>query len=146
MNRDSSREPLLKGYKKVLLKVHPDKGGCKGDAQKLQTARENWDAAQKSSSPKAGRPSAMAADGALVCQTGGKSRKDFRVCAAVVLLTYQGFADQAQWHRFVDFCRKSLKKWGGALLQRHSRYSCRSILAVVPEKTGGENTRHPTKP
>ena len=112
VNRDSSREQLLKAYKKVLLKVHPDKGGRKEDAQKLQTAREKWNAAQKSSAPKAGRPRARAADGALVCQTGGKQRKDFRVNASVVLLTYQGFADLAQWHRFVSFCRKSLKKWG----------------------------------
>ena len=30
VNRDSSRELLLKGYKKVLLKVHPDNGGWGG--------------------------------------------------------------------------------------------------------------------
>ena len=45
VNRDSSREQLLKAYRKVLLKVHPDKGGKKEDAQTLQAAKVKWDSA-----------------------------------------------------------------------------------------------------
>ena len=39
-NRDASTPQLQKAYRKVLLKVHPDKGGSKKDVQRLQTAKE----------------------------------------------------------------------------------------------------------
>ena len=61
VGRDSSPEALLKAYKKVLLKVHPDKGGNKADVQKLQPAKEAWDSARKGTS-KAGRPGAQQED------------------------------------------------------------------------------------
>ena len=106
VNRESSSQEVLKAYKKVLLKAHPDKGGRKEDLQKLQAAKEAWGEAQKAAATGAGRPKAKAGDATLACR-----RKEYRVCTAVVLLTYQGFADLQQWHRFVDFVRGSLKKW-----------------------------------
>ena len=36
VGRDSSQDALLKAYRKVLLKVHPDKCGNKADVQTLQ--------------------------------------------------------------------------------------------------------------
>ena len=39
VNRESSAEQLVKAYKKVLLKAHPDKGGRKEDVQKLQEVK-----------------------------------------------------------------------------------------------------------
>lgn len=112
VNRDSDREALMKAYKRVLLKVHPDKGGSKQDTQKLTAAKETWDRALKASSSNGGRPSAATADGTLVGKRSGKGRQEYRVKATVILLTYQGFADMAQWRRFVSFARGSLKKWG----------------------------------
>ena len=108
VNRDASVEQLTRAYRKVVLKAHPDKGGKKEDAQTLQAARETWDKARKGSEAKGGRPSAGSDAGVLVCQN---SRKVYRVTAQVVLLTYQGFSDLAQWHRFVVFVRGLLKKW-----------------------------------
>ena len=57
VNRDSARDRLLKPYKKLLLKAHPDTGGRKEHAQKLQAAREAWEIALKVSGPKGGRTS-----------------------------------------------------------------------------------------
>ena len=39
VNRESSAEQLVKAYKKVLLKAHPDKGGRKEDVQKMQEVK-----------------------------------------------------------------------------------------------------------
>ena len=55
VNRDSSAEQLVKAYRKLLLKTHPDKGGRKGDFQKLQKAKETWDEARKGATPQGGR-------------------------------------------------------------------------------------------
>ena len=43
VNRVSSAEDLRKAYRKLSLKTHPDKGGKKGDQQKLQQAKEAWE-------------------------------------------------------------------------------------------------------
>ena len=40
LNRDSTDAVVRAGYKRMLLKVHHDKGGDKTDAQMLQEARE----------------------------------------------------------------------------------------------------------
>ena len=109
VNRDSSTEQLAKAYRKLLLKAHPDKGGRKVDFQKLQQAKETWDAVRKGPVNQGGRPTTGADAGVLACQ---RRCKEYRVCATLVLLTYNGFADKKQWKRFVVFVRGSLKKWG----------------------------------
>ena len=43
INRASSEPELLKAYRKLLLKVHPDKGGKESDQRKLQEAKERWE-------------------------------------------------------------------------------------------------------
>ena len=91
-NRDSKPEDLLKVYRRLLLKTHPDKGGKKADLQKLQAAKEKWEKARKASAA-AGRPRA-AGETALSLAQARRKRKEFRVQALVVLLTYQGH----HWH------------------------------------------------
>ena len=111
VDRDSSEDRLLKAYRKVLLKVHPDKGGNKADVQKLQPAKEAWDSARKGAS-KAGRPGQRAQQeerqGTCLVQ---KLRAQYRLQSTVVLLTYQGVENLEQWHRFVAFVQRCLKKW-----------------------------------
>ena len=108
VNRDSSQQDLLKAYRKVVLKVHPDKGGKKEDAQKLQAAKAEWGLVRKRPANVGGRPSAGPDGGVVVAF---RQRKEYRVHETVVLLTYHGVADLKQWHRFVSFVRSSLEKW-----------------------------------
>ena len=107
-NRDTPPEQLLKAYRRVLLKAHPDKGGAKEHVQELQAAKEKWENARKGKAPTGGRPPAGPERDAVVQH---KKRRDYRVHAEVVLLTYQGFEDLEQWHRFVSFVQCSLTKW-----------------------------------
>ena len=84
VTRDSSPAELLKAYKRLLLKVHPDKGGRKADAQKLNTAKENWDKARKTCPQQAGRPFAEQDGGTLACkQKRRNQRKEYRVNATM---------------------------------------------------------------
>ena len=47
VNRDSPDAEVLRAFRRIALKVHPDKpGGGKVDFQKLNAARETWDSAQ----------------------------------------------------------------------------------------------------
>jgi hypothetical protein len=53
ISRDSSDKDVVKAFKRVALKAHPDKGGREGDASKLNSARQDWDSAKKNASPEA---------------------------------------------------------------------------------------------
>ena len=54
INRTSSDAHVKAAFRKVALKVHPDKGGDKTEFQRLREAKERWEAAAKNS--KNGRP------------------------------------------------------------------------------------------
>ena len=54
VNRTSPDAGVKAAFRKVVLKVHPDKGGDNAEFQKLQEAKEQWEAAAKSA--KSGRP------------------------------------------------------------------------------------------
>ena len=40
IHRDSPNAGLLTAFKKLILRVHPDKGGSVADMQRLQSAKE----------------------------------------------------------------------------------------------------------
>ena len=54
VKRTSPDAGVKAAFRKVALKVHPDKGGDKAEFQNLHEAKERWEAAAKSS--KNGRP------------------------------------------------------------------------------------------
>ena len=122
-NRDSNDSEVLSNFRKVALRVHPDRGGNTADQQKLNDARGAWDEARKQKVA-AGRPKGpgkpqrdeQAGDSLQmveVVETGRKGRGEYRVRSHAALLTYMGLeADQPQWESFCDFCQRSLNRWG----------------------------------
>ena len=47
LTRDSPDAHLLPAFRRVVKKVHPDKGGREEDAKKLHSAKDNWEAAAR---------------------------------------------------------------------------------------------------
>ena len=118
--RDSPDAEVRAAYRRLLLRVHPDKGGTTADQQRLQAAKEAWEAARKRPS-RAGRPKAKAKPkarpkagpprGALGAAEGEPSGR-YRINGFGVLLTYHGVRDVAQWDRFVVHLRENHAAWG----------------------------------
>ena len=113
LNRDSLDATVLVAYRKVVKKVHPDKGGKVEDAQRLQTDKEAWDKARAAASEnKSGGGRPRDSSGLPVAErTPAGTKKDYTIHAPAVLLTYHGFVDLTQWRRFVEYVRGSLRRW-----------------------------------
>ena len=52
VNRDSEEQEIMKAYRKVALKTHPDKGGKAEDFKVRQAAKEEWDTLRQTKSSK----------------------------------------------------------------------------------------------
>jgi len=135
VTRDSSQELVLKFYKKLLLKVHPDKGGEEADFKRLQAAKESFEKAGDARGSGAGRrptanPTRAAGpggsgrpgsahpvpEGGLIeaqnlCHFCDEDSGSFRVQARAVLLTYNGVGDLGVWESFKTIVGASLKQW-----------------------------------
>ena len=90
VSRGSEERELIRAYKRLILKVHPDKGGDASHFRRLQEAKENWDAVRASTSGKAGRPASVPSDDVLNLICRGGNKRGYRISGRVVLLTYQG--------------------------------------------------------
>ena len=109
--RDSPDEEVRKAYRTLSRRVHPDKGGQKGEQEQLNAAYEKWCGTLKGTTP-AGRPkkgeartSAERPAQPEAMPALGDKRQAFRIKSSAVLLTYQGVADVAQWRRLVGHVR-----------------------------------------
>ena len=122
VTRESNDADVLTGYRKLIRKVHPDKGGKKEDCQRLQSAKDAWDAA-KQGAKQAGRPrsddrardnhtGAQAQDAGMDVADPDKVLKAHRIQSKAVMLTYNGVVDLAQWHRFVVHVQANFRSWG----------------------------------
>ena len=99
VNRDSCNVELQRAYRRVVLRAHPDKGGKKEDAQRLQEARATWQQAQNAPDDRRGRPSSEATEGGSVVSTVAKkgwAKEGFRVKSQAVLLTHHGIKNKKQ--------------------------------------------------
>ena len=106
VSRDSPEQALVKAYKKLVLKAHPDKGGAAKHFQALQDAKEKWDALRTSKADRPpGRKWSQTQTAAAVGTVGDKqsAQEGYRVNACSVLLTYQGFTGLSDWARFLFF-------------------------------------------
>ena len=104
LTRDSDDKRVLSAYKKVCLKVHPDKGGRAEAFKQLVAAKEKWEAASAKNGQKkqtATVPELTNANGSI-----------FRINSTAVLLTYQGITGLDDWDEFLDFVSAKLKQWG----------------------------------
>ena len=109
INRDSTDKVVLDSFRKVVRKVHPDKGGSNADVQKLNAARELWENLQK---PKAAKSTGGDQDGGGDVLGTVPSKGGFRISSTAVFLTYSGIKDLGQWRDFLNFVRASLGVWG----------------------------------
>ena len=98
LNRDSSDDVMKTCFKKVMLRVHPDKpGGSEAKAKGLNDAWDKWTNARRAK----GRPPTRSTPfhGGEMCAVPAPARKkkEFRVQAKAVMLTYQGLKDTSSW-------------------------------------------------
>lgn len=103
--RDSADELVLKDFRRLALKAHPDRGGQSAHQQQLNDARVAWEAAKKQ-----GRGPAQGVV-VLASPSTAPRRKAFRVNATAVLLTYQGLSGYDQWLRMNGFVVVQLQAW-----------------------------------
>jgi len=126
VNRDSDNAKVTAAFRKIVLKVHPDKGGKLEDSQALQSAKSVWDKALRdaTSNQKKGRAKEAHNEGGRRApkQSGdtiaadladpAQAKKQYRIQSYFVLLTYHGFADLDEWRRFCDHVADNLGAWG----------------------------------
>ena len=94
VTRDTADDILSRAFRKVALKVHPDKGGSEADQKRLNDARDRWEEANANGArgrpPK--RPAADGSDGnAMASQSEPPKKKGaYRLQSTAVLLTARG--------------------------------------------------------
>ena len=124
INRDASDAKVLAAFRKVVVKVHPDKGGTLEESQALLRAKEDWDKARSPGArSKGGRPrEAHNEEGRKSRRTvpeklgvgmsdPEEGRKQYRIQSVFVLLTYHNFVDVSQWRRFTDHVVQNKRQW-----------------------------------
>ena len=113
ISRESEDKDVVRAFKKMILKAHPDKGGREGDAQKLNTAREAWDNGKKSSNPRPQPATTPSADDLTIslAHSPQTAKQNFRIHSVAVLLTYFGLSGLSHWNEFLVSLRGLLKTW-----------------------------------
>jgi hypothetical protein len=103
VNRDSTAQDLEAAFRKLMRKVHPDKGGCNEDAQRLQQAREDWRTAL-------GKTPSAASEAFALPIAAESTGSTFRVHATAIMLTFQNFTEEL-WTEFLAWIPEQLKGW-----------------------------------
>ena len=119
LNRDSDSSDFKKAYKRLCLRVHPDKGGQAEHQQQLNDAFKAWENAEKDSNKKPGRKRQNPEAGADPNTAGvgamadpRESRACYRIQGVAVMLTYQGSPGAEYWNEFVLWWETNHKRLG----------------------------------
>ena len=115
VTRDAPDDEVKKAFRKVIVRIHPDKpGGSEEQTKKLNDAWSKWQGSQRAR----GRPSANASSSThseLGVRRGVRKRPagnlEYRIRGFAVLLTYQGVPGVAVWVSFVTFVREKVMSW-----------------------------------
>ena len=107
--RESSDDVVETMYRKVVKRVHSDKGGHVADAQRLQVAVERWRVARSKSEKR--RPSQLRVSPALPSSDPAVADpKSFLIRSNSILLTFHG-VQQSCWKEFIAFVHSNLSQW-----------------------------------
>ena len=93
LNRESCDGDVLKAFKKVLLKAHPDKGGSEEHAKQLNTAKGNWDEARKPNGRPAEKPDPRDSN-EIIPGVVASARLLARDCGALIVVKVQKSPDR----------------------------------------------------
>ena len=107
--RNSSDDDIVKVFRKLVLKTHPDRGGNVRHQQQLNEARASWEIAKKKA--RGASASSRSAEPPLSMVPASAQRNEYRVRGTSVLLTYNGFSDPAQWLALNAFVLSHLQPW-----------------------------------
>ena len=109
-SRDSPDEQVKKAFRKVIVRVHPDKpGGSVEHTKALNDAWSEWQSSQRARGRPSASPSSNVVGRAVLKKPAG--RNEYRIRGSAVMLTYQGFPGSAYWPSFVTFVRESVSSW-----------------------------------
>ena len=100
--RTSPDAAVLKDFRRLVLKAHPDRGGSVEHQQQLNDARAAWERAQQ------GNAGVVVAAGV---GADAPARREFRINASAALLTYHGLQGYDHWVRFNTFVEEAMPRW-----------------------------------
>ena len=123
LDRDSADGAVVRAVRRVLLRIHPDKGGNVADTQKLNDLKDKWEQARRGTGggkPRGGRkpkPKAPPQNSAPALSAPDNSAAanappSYRIQSLGALLTYHNVVDVAQWRRFVTHVESKVAEWG----------------------------------
>ena len=106
LNVNSATDADLKRlYKKLVVKVHPDKGGTADDFRNLKEAYDKW-----THPPQRGRPPPPPTDDNAGSNglVSANAENCYELRNKAAMLTYQGVQDLARWDRMAQWLQHSV--------------------------------------
>ena len=108
VNVNSATDADLKRlYKKLVVKVHPDKGGTADDFRNLKEAYDKWTHPPQRGWPPPPPTDDNAGSNGLVS---ANAENCYELRNKAAMLTYHGVQDLSQWDRMVQWLQHSIRQ------------------------------------